>query len=76
MERLRDLMRERRDELGLSLTDLAQRSGVDRMHLWALEKERKRNPTVATLHALAEALVTPFERVAAAARASYLAGEP
>jgi ribosome-binding protein aMBF1 (putative translation factor) len=45
-----------REEAGLSLTDLAQRSGIDRAQLSRIENGQHGNPTVSTLCRYAQAL--------------------
>lgn len=49
-------LRETRKQLGLSLSDLSERSGIDPAVLSKLENGRQENPTVATLGRYATAL--------------------
>ncbi len=51
-------VRQRRDQLGLSIRDLAARSGVSPSMISDIERQAK-SPTVSTLSALAAALVVP-----------------
>jgi len=58
----------RRQELGLSLQDVADRTGGTKAHVWELESGRSTNPTVKTLLGLAAALeMDPVELFRAAA---------
>ncbi|MHC4403995.1 MAG: helix-turn-helix domain-containing protein, partial [Planctomycetota bacterium] len=43
-------LRKRREQMGLSLADLARRSGIDRAAISRLENGIQVNPTVGTLH--------------------------
>jgi DNA-binding Xre family transcriptional regulator len=45
-----------RERLGLNLTDVSERSGIDRATLSKLETGKVPNPTVSTLRAVAHAL--------------------
>ncbi len=54
-EALADLRRER-ERLGLSLTDLAERTGIDRATISKLETGKIANPTIGTLRTYARAL--------------------
>jgi DNA-binding Xre family transcriptional regulator len=49
-------LRAERERQGLSLSDVSQRSGIDRATLSKLETGKVPNPTVSTLRALARAL--------------------
>lgn len=69
------LIRERRAALGMSLDDVAKAGGCTKSHVWELEQDRSRNPTVAMVYALAQALGTPFPVMAAAALATHLAAQ-
>jgi ribosome-binding protein aMBF1 (putative translation factor) len=55
IEALADLRRER-ERQGLSLTDLAERTGIDRATIGKLETGKIANPTIGTLRTYAEAL--------------------
>ncbi len=46
----------RRDALGLSLQDVADRAGCTKSHIWELEKGRASNPTISMAIGLCEAL--------------------
>lgn len=46
----------RRNELGMSLEEVAQRAKTTKSHVWEMEKGRSRNPTVMTAMAMCEAL--------------------
>jgi DNA-binding XRE family transcriptional regulator len=50
------LLKAERERLGLSLTEVAERTGIERPNLSRLENETEPNPTVATLSRYAEAL--------------------
>ena len=49
-------LRHERERLGLSLTDVAERSGIERSAISKLETGKTMNPTVSTLQRYAEAL--------------------
>ena len=49
-------LRAERERQGLSLSDVSERSGIDRATLSKLETGKVPNPTVSTLRALARAL--------------------
>ena len=49
-------LRRERERLGLSLTDVAERSGIERSAISKLETGKVMNPTVSTLQRYAEAL--------------------
>ncbi|HEY1980708.1 MAG TPA: helix-turn-helix transcriptional regulator [Xanthobacteraceae bacterium] len=53
-----------RADFGFSLQDLAERAGITKSHLWDLEQGRSVNPTVKTIHGLAEALGHTFAYMA------------
>lgn len=46
----------RRKELGLSLENLAERTGSSKAHIWALERRKSKNPTLWMILALCDAL--------------------
>jgi DNA-binding XRE family transcriptional regulator len=69
------LIRERRAELGLSLEAVAKAAGSAKGHVWELEQDRSRNPTVAMVYGLSIALALPFLTVAAAALMTVTAME-
>ncbi len=46
----------RRQELGLSLDEVAERAGSTKSHVWELEKGRSRNPTISMALSLCDAL--------------------
>jgi len=50
------LLKAERERMGLSLADVAERSGMERPNLSRLENEAEANPTIATLTRYAEAL--------------------
>jgi DNA-binding XRE family transcriptional regulator len=50
------LLKSERERLGLSLTEVAERTGIERPNLSRLENENEPNPTVATLTRYADAL--------------------
>lgn len=47
---------QRRQELGLSLDALADRTGSSKAHIWALEQRQSKNPTLWLILALCDAL--------------------
>lgn len=49
-------IRIRRKELGLSLDKLAERAGSSKAHIWALERQKSKNPTLWLILALCDAL--------------------
>jgi len=49
-------LKDARQAKGLSLTDLTDRTGMDRSALWKLETGRRPNPTVDTLVRYADAV--------------------
>lgn len=51
-----DLLRQERQRQGLSLTELADRTGIDEANLARLEHGGDLNPTIATLERIAAAL--------------------
>jgi transcriptional regulator with XRE-family HTH domain len=59
----------------MSLDDVAQAAGCTKSHVWEMEQDRSRNPTVAMVYGLAKALGTPFPVMAAAALATHLAAQ-
>jgi DNA-binding phage protein len=50
------MLKAEREKMGLSLADVADRSGMERPNLSRLENETDANPTIATLTRYAEAL--------------------
>ena len=46
----------RRNELGLSLDEVAKRADTTKSHVWEMEKGRSKNPTVMMALAMCEAL--------------------
>jgi transcriptional regulator with XRE-family HTH domain len=50
------VLKAERERLGLSLADVADRSGIERSNLSRLENESESNPTIATLTRYADAL--------------------
>lgn len=60
------VLKERRMLLGLSPTDVAERSGLDRSYLYTLEKT-PRNMSLRKLVKLAQALEIPFSKLLARA---------
>lgn len=49
-------IRFRRKELGLSLDKVAERAGSSKAHIWALERQQSKNPTLWLILALCDAL--------------------
>lgn len=56
-----------REHQGLSLQELADRSGITKSHMWEIEQGRSVNPTVRTVYGIAKALGIPFVSMAAGA---------
>jgi DNA-binding phage protein len=50
------MLKAEREKMGLSLADVADRTGMERPNLSRLENEAEANPTIATLTRYAEAL--------------------
>lgn len=69
------LIYERRKALGMSLDEVAKTAGLSKSHVWELEQDRSRNPTVAMVYALSRALSVPFPIMAAAALSTHLAAQ-
>jgi DNA-binding XRE family transcriptional regulator len=69
------LVHQRRKELGLSLEEVAKAADCSKSHVWEIEQDRSRNPTVAMVWALACALMVPFPVMAAAALKTHLAAQ-
>lgn len=65
--RIGDILREKREKLGMSQEEVAERAGVDRTYVSILERGLK-SPTLETLEKICEALSTLPERVIEAAR--------
>lgn len=63
---LADLLRTRRQELGISASELARRAGVDKGLLTLLDQRKIAQPRVDTIQALARALEIPLADVYAA----------
>lgn len=59
-------MRAERERRGLSLTDVAERSGIDRATISKLETGKIPNPTIATLRKYSEAVGVELKLVAEA----------
>jgi transcriptional regulator with XRE-family HTH domain len=43
---MRNLIKEEREKLGLSLQEVANRAGITKSHMWELERGRAVNPSV------------------------------
>lgn len=69
------LIKRRRSELGLSLEAVGKEAGATKSHIWELEQDRSRNPTVQMVYGLSIALALPFLTVAAAALETVIAEE-
>jgi DNA-binding XRE family transcriptional regulator len=69
---LGQMIRQRRKALGLSLDQVAQAAGCTKSHIWEMEQDRSRNPTVSMVWGLAGALSVPFPVIAAAALETIL----
>jgi antitoxin component HigA of HigAB toxin-antitoxin module len=64
---VQDILREHRQNLGLSLDDVAKAAGLSKGHVWDMERRNAKNYTVDTIHRLAIALGIPFLVLCAAA---------
>ncbi len=58
-----DRLKQERLERGVSVADLAERSGVSQPHIWQIESGRRKNPGGATLQKLAGALGVGVEEL-------------
>lgn len=56
------LVRRLREQAGISQEDLAERAGVHRTYIGGIERG-ERNPTLVTIHKLAEALDVPPKKL-------------
>lgn len=56
-------IKSRRNELRMSLQDVADRIGASKAHIWELENGRAKNPTVRMVLGLAEALECNIDSV-------------
>jgi len=72
---LGEVIKARRKAQSMSLDDVAQAAGCTKSHVWEMEQDRSRNPTVAMVYGLAKALGVPFPIMAAAALATHLAAQ-
>jgi len=54
--RIAKVMIERRQLLGLSLQDVADRAGMTKSHIWEIEAGNARNPTLGAMIGIAKAL--------------------
>lgn len=75
MSDLARLLESRRTDLGLSRRDLAERSGLSYPYVSQIETG-EREPALKALHALAQALELPVERLATAASSSWASPPP
>ncbi|MCC6680399.1 MAG: helix-turn-helix transcriptional regulator [Phycisphaeraceae bacterium] len=50
------LLKAEREKRGISLTELAERTGIDKGNLSRMENNRNANPTLETLHRIARAI--------------------
>ena len=64
---MKKMISSERGRLNLSLQTVADRAGITKSHMWELEQGRSVNPTVRTVHGLAQALGIPFISLAAGA---------
>ena len=65
--RLGKLMKDARKDAGMSLQEVAERSGFTKSHIWETEQERAVNPTIGFVAAVSKALGIPFLTMAQAA---------
>ena len=69
---LGQMIKTRRASLSMSLDDVARAAGCTKSHIWEMEQDRSRNPTVAMVYGLSQALAVPFAMMASAALATVL----
>lgn len=70
---LGEMIKQRRDALRMSLEEVADAAGCTKSHVWEMEQDRSRNPTIAMVWGLAQALSVPFPVIASAALETVLA---
>ena len=73
---LGEMIRQRRAALALTLDEVARKAGCTKSHVWELERNQARNPTIAMVYGLSAALSVPFPIMAAAALATVLKAQP
>ena len=73
---LHELIKARRKVIGLSLEDVARDAHCTKSHIWELESDRSRNPTIAMVWMLSRALGMPFQVVAASALVTAMKDRP
>ena len=54
-------LKELRQERGISVRELSERSGLSQPYIWQIESERRKNPSASKLKQLAEALGVGIE---------------
>ena len=69
---LGEIIHQRRKALRMSLEQVAAAAGCTKSHVWELEQDRSRNPTIAMVWGLAQALSVPFPVIASAALETVL----
>lgn len=72
---LGEMIHQRRKALSMSLDQVAEAAGCTKSHIWEMEQDRSRNPTVSMVWGLSVALGVPFPVVAAAALKTALAAQ-
>jgi len=75
-ETLGALLRRRRRERRLTQAAAARACGLTRMHLWALENDRSRNPTISVLAPVMALYALEWKEVREAWRAGAAASAP
>lgn len=56
MDHMPSYIKSRRESMGLSMGELARRTGCSKAHIWALEHGDSANPTIGLLESMCEAL--------------------
>lgn len=69
---LGEMIHQRRKALRMSLDQVAEAAGCTKSHIWEMEQDRSRNPTVSMVWGLAQALSVPFPVIASAALETVL----
>lgn len=73
---LGELLRQRRDALGLTLSEVAEACGLGKSHIHAIEQGRHPNPGILTCARLSIALGISVQLIATASLNSAIGGAP
>ena len=71
-----EFMRQRREELGLTLQEVATAAGCTKSHVWEVEKGRAPNLTIRLVAGIADALAVPRDDLFSRALASVKDAPP